>query len=149
MARRTSRKVYEQIKQEGLLSERRMEVYRCVFLHGPLTAMEAFEKLKLNTNQSGRFTELREMGVLTELGSRKCSITGREAIIWEVTNKLPKNVKTRLSKKDKRILELENALTYAVNVIGSARDLLRFTYMNKKQSELLNKVGKELIEVLK
>lgn len=55
-----------------------------------MTANEVFEQLNLKTNQSGRFTEMLEMGVIQEVGERVCSITGRNVILWDVTDQLPK-----------------------------------------------------------
>jgi hypothetical protein len=36
-----------------------------------------------------RFTELRELGVLNEVGERLCKVSGRMCIVWDVTDALP------------------------------------------------------------
>ena len=46
--------------------------------------------LGLKTNQSGRFTELKNLGVIHEVGVRKCKVTGYKVTEWDVTNNLPK-----------------------------------------------------------
>lgn len=89
MVRQTSKEVYEKIRNEGLLSKMRFKVYREIFRFGPITASEVFAISKMKTNQSGRFTELEELGVIQAKETRICSETGRKAIAWEVTNKLP------------------------------------------------------------
>lgn len=104
--RETSIECYLQIKREGLLSKRLQEVYECVYSNGPVTASEVFEILGLQTNQSGRFTGLRERGVLEEAGKGKCPITGRKAIQWQITGALPKKIKSR-SNKDKKLEALK------------------------------------------
>ena len=38
-----------------------------------------------------RLGELRDIGVVTELGTVSCPITGRRVILWDVTSKLPTN----------------------------------------------------------
>jgi hypothetical protein len=95
MARQTSVDTYHQIQSEGLLSKNRLIIYKIVFENGPMTSAEAFSILNKyaptrNITQSrARFTELRDMGVFTELGTKKCSITGRNTILWGCTNNLP------------------------------------------------------------
>lgn len=101
--RETSVAVYRQIKAEGLLSRRRMEVYTCIFEHGPLTCGETVDKLQrisgvLQHSITPRFAELNDMGVITIVGERMCSVTGRECLLWDVTNRLPKP----LPKQDRR-----------------------------------------------
>ena len=87
--RRTSIETYYAIRDQGLLSRMRFLVYQCLFHHGPLTAQETFKRLRLESNQSGRFTEMRDIGVIEELGERKCAVTGRNVIVWDVTDVLP------------------------------------------------------------
>ena len=95
MVRDTSIEAYNKIKENGLLSKRRWQVYDVVYNHGPMTSGEAFKILnngsatKSLTQSRARFTELREMGVFVELGERTCSVTGHAAILWDVTSKLP------------------------------------------------------------
>lgn len=95
MVRKTSIEAYHKIKDGGLLSERRWQVYACVFEHGPMTSAEAFRiingynPIKNITQSRARFTELREMGVFAEVGEKICSVTNHKAILWDVTDKLP------------------------------------------------------------
>lgn len=108
MTRQTSISAYNAIKENGLLSKRRWEVYDILFRFGPLTANEAFKKIATETGKSSssflsvsnaRFTELRRNGLLVEAGERSCSITGVRVIEWDVTDKLP--VKFEKPKKTK------------------------------------------------
>lgn len=93
--RQTSIDAYNKIKEEGLLSRRRWEIYDVVFKNGPMTSAEAFRKLILantirNITQSrARFTELRDSGVFQECGTKVCSVTGMTVILWDVTSRLP------------------------------------------------------------
>lgn len=93
--RKTSIDVFRQIEAEGLLSARRMEVYRILFEHGPMTTNEVFQHARLHGNPNyrhnshARMSELRELGVVEELGTKECSATGRTAILWDVTDSLP------------------------------------------------------------
>lgn len=95
MVRKTSIEVYRRIVSEGLLSKRRLDIYSVLFHEGPLTANEVFKRLlgKSNINSANtgaRLFELREMGAAEETGTRKCSVTGNNVIVWDVTGKLPK-----------------------------------------------------------
>jgi hypothetical protein len=91
--RKTSRDVYHQIKAEGLLSKMRMEVLAAIYLVAPCTSAEAFAVMIKGRNplsqSRARFTELREWGVIKEIGVRKCKITGRKVIEWDLTGDLP------------------------------------------------------------
>jgi hypothetical protein len=95
MVRQTSMDAYKSIKDNGLLSERRWQVYDVVFKHGPMTSGEAFGHLNAGvplrnlTQSRARFTELRECGVFAEVGERDCKVTGHNAIVWDVTDRLP------------------------------------------------------------
>lgn len=95
MTRQTSIEAFREIQANGLLSQRRFEVYSVVYHHGPMTSAEAFKILndqspvKNLTQSRARFTELREIGVFQEVGMRKCSVTGHKAIVWDVTDNIP------------------------------------------------------------
>lgn len=98
MIRKTSLEVYRQIEAEGLLARQMLETYKVVYECGPMTSGEAFAMLnkgnpiKALTQSRARFTDMRRMGVLSEVGERACRVTGRNAILWDVTDKLPVKV---------------------------------------------------------
>ena len=119
-ARQTSIDCYNKIKSEGLLSKMRLKVYEAILRKAPCTASEVFNEKNLKTNQSGRFTELRDLGVIYEKGERLCSVTGRNVIEWDLTDRLPVNVKK--SNKTKK------------NKIDDALNSLRELYKNKDTS---------------
>ena len=118
MIRDTSIAVYHQIKDENLLSRLRWEVYDCLYHHGPLTQMETCRKLN-NPNRQDRsymprFAELHNMGVIKEVGQRVCSITGREVLLWDVTNSLPRKLEKDIKPTRQ---ELINALANQVYIV--------------------------------
>ena len=88
--RDTSAEAYRTICDSGLLGLVHKHVYSTVYRHGPMTANEAFEEMRRmlvhryrhDSNTHARFTELRDMGCLKEVGTRPCNITGRRAILW-------------------------------------------------------------------
>lgn len=94
--RQTSIDCYNQIKSEGLLSKMRMKVYETLLNSAPCTSAEAFKSMLTKENQitqsRARFTELRELGVIYEKGIKKCTVTGRKVIEWDLTDKLPLKV---------------------------------------------------------
>lgn len=104
MTRQTSIEAYNTIKENGLLSARRWQVYKTVYENGPITSAEAFQIMNQGspmrniTQSRARFTELRDMGVFTEVGKRICSVTGMTVILWDCTKNLPINFK-----KSKRV----------------------------------------------
>lgn len=102
--RQTSIETYRQIKAEGLLSDRRFEVYATVFKHGPMTAGQASMQLSgkgrmWGGNIHARLNELKDFGVMRELGTTICPVTQRQVILWDVTSRLP--VKSEKPKRTK------------------------------------------------
>jgi hypothetical protein len=112
MVRETSIECYNEIKSNGLLTKRRLEVYEAIYNSAPCTASEVFKANNLETNQSGRFTELRNLGVIYEVRTRKCNITNRTAIEWDLTDRLPKMVKPNSNSKPKN---LKKCISYIIN----------------------------------
>jgi hypothetical protein len=110
--RKTSIDCYHQIKDEGLLSKRRLQVYEALYKKAPCTSLEAMKSV-LNSNNTfsqsrARVTELRELGVIYEKGVKKCSVSGRTAIEWDLTDNIPIGKKAPLTKKQKINLVLNS-----------------------------------------
>lgn len=105
MARQTSIDCYHAIKEGGLLSNMRMRVYEAILYSAPCTSAEAMKGILNSGNvlsqSRARFTELRDMGVICEKGIKKCSVTGRNAIVWDLTDNLPKEQPKKLTIKQK------------------------------------------------
>jgi hypothetical protein len=95
MTRQTSIAVYEQIKNQGLLSRRRWQVYDVLFRRGPLTQNEACRLLAEEyglTNKPSvtpRFAELEKRRVIHAVGKRQCDVTGETCLAYDVTGLLP------------------------------------------------------------
>lgn len=112
--KQTSIDAYNTIKENGLLSKMRMEVYDCLHAWGDMTGRE------LNRHLGGvsfhkRLSELQNLGVIETDGERPCDVTGQVSTVWRVNGCLPvrADVDGRPTRKDllKRIefLEAENA----------------------------------------
>lgn len=103
--RQTSIDCYNQIKAEGLLSKRRLEVYEAILKSAPCSSGEAFSKMLTSSNvisqSRARFTELRELGVIYEVGVKKCSITNRNVIEWDLTDNIPLELEKNKTKSKK------------------------------------------------
>ena len=99
MARETSIRAYRQIKEEGLLSKMRLKVFEAILHNAPCTSGEALSSMlksdSVLSQSRARFTELRDRGVIKEVGHRNCRITGRRAI-WDLTDELPREPEVRL-----------------------------------------------------
>jgi hypothetical protein len=135
--RQTSIDCYYEIKSEGLLTKRRLEVYEAIFKNAPCTSSEAMLNNLNSSNvlsqSRARFTELRELGVIYEKGIKKCSVTGRNVIEWDLTDRLPIEIKTSGNSKKNRIKKAINALRelYKNKSIASNEDW-------KKVADLIN-----------
>jgi hypothetical protein len=112
--RQTSIDCYNQIKEQGLLSNMRFKVYEAILRKAPCTSGEAFATMTTKENQisqsRARFTELRELGVIYEKGEKQCSITGRNVIEWDLTDRLPVNIKNSAKTKKQRLDDALNSL---------------------------------------
>ena len=111
--RQTSIDCFNQIKQAGLLSKRRLEVYEALLSSAPCTSSEAIRNAKTTFGVFGvssRFTELRDLGVIYEKGEKECSITGRNVIEWDLTDRLPVNIKKSNKTKKQKIADALNSL---------------------------------------
>lgn len=91
--RSTSRQSYQAVKATGLVTGLRWQVYRVLHHNGPLTANEVAQFDTLNTHQIDsvrpRFAELESLGVIESVGSRECSVTNMNSLVWNVTDYVP------------------------------------------------------------
>ena len=114
MARQTSIDCYNQIKSEGLLAKRRFEIYEAIFKNAPCTTNEALKDIYSGSHGVGsRTTELRDLGVIYEKTIRPCKVTGRNVIEWDLTDRLPidiKYIKVSVDTKKDRVNNCLNAL---------------------------------------
>jgi predicted ArsR family transcriptional regulator len=104
--RETSLEAYSYILRTGILGERRTQVYRVLWDHGPMTAQELTRKCGI-PGLWKRFSELEGMGVVRQVRTRPCGVTGRKAIEWDVTAKVPRypydRLEDRASSKGRRL----------------------------------------------
>ena len=109
--RQTSIDCFNQIKAKGLLSKQRFEVYSALLRMGkPSTTREVYATMNVLKQEATRFTELRNIGVIYEVRNRKCSITGRTAIEWDLTDGLPKEKIISTNTKKQRVEDTINSL---------------------------------------
>ena len=109
--RQTSIDCYNQIKEEGSLSKMRFRVYSALFAMGkPSTTREVYATMNVIKQEATRFTELRKLGVIYEVQNRTCNITGRTSIEWDLTDRLPVNVKKSNRTKKHKIDDVLNSL---------------------------------------
>lgn len=130
MTRQTSIEAYHYVKDSGYISMRHREVYLALYKFGPLTGNETIKKMmeqqsyvkktKLTTVTSARFTELRDMGAIYEVGKRRCSLSNRTCILWDVTKDLPVKPEKKLSNAVK-IMRLKKA--YKLLIRYAATDI--------------------------
>jgi len=131
MARKTSIEAYHEIKESGLLSKRRFEVYEALFYYGPMTQVETGVKLhleKMHSSISPRFAELRDRGVIEEIGEKYCSVTGMHVILWDVTDSLPAPLPKPKSKKEIKKELLEKIVTLGFAIDSQWKPQLRDIY---------------------
>jgi hypothetical protein len=84
--RQTSVEAFNKIKETGLLSKRRWQVYEWLYYHGPATARQVSNAI---AGAWKRVSELEQVGLVAETGKTKCSHTGQTVTLWDVTAALP------------------------------------------------------------
>jgi len=108
--RKTSLMAYNTIKDNGLLSLRRFEVYDDVFYNGPTTCRQTVKRIAgrkgasvsiTYSSYSSRFSELERSGVIEEVGKVIDAETGHLVISWDVTGRLP--LTTKATKEEKLV----------------------------------------------
>lgn len=111
MNRETSRQAYRQLVESGQLKGKQQTALLNVIEHGPATSAEIIQRISPNTNLwRARFTELQARGLIVEVGQRKCTVTGRTALVWEYSGRTkPLEPKHRTGSKELRAL-LKQAL---------------------------------------
>lgn len=136
--RQTSIDCFNEIKNSNLLAKRRLETYEAIFKSAPCTRQEALQ----HTNpvnplslSAVRFTELRRLGVIYEKGIRKCRVTGRNVIEWDLTDRLPIIFKNKNQTKKQKINNVISCLRelYKNKNVSTAEDW-------KKIAELIKKI---------
>lgn len=101
--RRTSESTFRAVTESGMLSQRRAQVYEALYSYGPCTINELYKKMSwvnnVQANLHARMGELRDMGVVAEVGERVCSVTGQTVIEWQTTDQLPGKLKKSTKSK--------------------------------------------------
>jgi len=105
MVYKNSLDAYHQIKAEGLLSKRRLQVYEIIAKHGPINPNQIYQNYLHFLPQHSvtpRLIELVRQGVIREEFSKPCPLTGHMSGFFVSTNNLPKKleVKKRRTRKD-------------------------------------------------
>jgi hypothetical protein len=125
MTRQTSIDCYHQIKSSGLLSAKRLEVLESIVRISPCTTTEAMRFVSNNSVGFGsRFTELRDAGVIYERQQRKCKITGRTVIEWDLTGNMPVKPTKTISNKPRNFNK-------AIDYIVKGMDLRNWNSIDK------------------
>lgn len=143
MTRDTSQEAYWHLRDSGQLSKRRFEVYSQVFHFGPGTSAEILhyklqDKPQSTLNQSrARFTELRDMGLLKEQGDKVCSITGRRAIVWDVTSQKHPKPLSRAQTKIVKIGALTKLCDDIAKWLDSENEHSAAVYIRRRVTEIL------------
>ena len=112
--RQTSIDCYNQIKAEGLLSKLRLATHYAMLYSAPCTAGELqiyIDKNGIKVKHAWKLlSQLRDLGVVYEKTERKCNVTGRVVIEWDLTDRLPIKPTTTSNTKKQRVSDTLEAL---------------------------------------
>ena len=138
---------FNHIKKNGLLSDKRLKVYQ-IFVHNPqgLTGSEVSDIYKKNypTSQHSetirnRITELRDMGVLDEVGNVVCSFTKRNVMKYKSNEKMPIKLQPKKS--------LNTSIDEIINDLRKVWELTKKEETDKRA--LIKKIKQQLDELKK
>jgi hypothetical protein len=138
MTRQTSIDCYNQIKANGLLSKLRLRALNAMLYSSPCTAGELQSHIDRNQIQVKHswklLSQLRDLGVIYEKGIRKCNVTGKNVIEWDLTDKLPLKDKAPVVTKKQKIEEILNDIADFGKTLSNIEniDKLRGIYLKIK-----------------
>jgi Fe2+ or Zn2+ uptake regulation protein len=127
---------FNHIKKNGLLSDKRLKVYQ-IFVNNPLglTGSEVSDIFKKNYPSSqhsetirNRITELRDMGVLDEIGNVDCKFTKRKVMKYRVNTNMPTKLVIKKSLNtniDEIILDLKKVWDLTATTEIEKRTIIR------------------------
>lgn len=123
--RQTSIDAYRQIRDGGLLSLMRWQVYEVLYEHGPLTAREVGSYMRgaMKLNAWKRLSELERQRVVIDVGLRECSVTGHVVTLWDVSGELPIPLTAPMRRAD-LIRQLAEALEAAADYCDGTNPVL-------------------------
>jgi hypothetical protein len=92
MTRETSRKAYQELLASGKLKGQLADLLEDLVDMGPggATIAETVDGTKYAVNLNltrARFTDLMQRGLIREISTRRCKITGKQALVWEYTGR--------------------------------------------------------------
>lgn len=99
MTRDTSIQAYHQIQAGGLLSRMRWAAYDALYQSPAGMTGHELNKACQSPDMHKRLSELLTLGVAKTVGERPCTVTGRMALVWDVTSALPVKKMNRFSNK--------------------------------------------------
>lgn len=131
--RQTSIDCYNEIKKNGLLSKRRLQTLEVLMKIAPCTASEVQNSMDYNNGGRDcmkRLSELRDRGVIYEVRNRECTVTKKNVIEWDLTDKLPGKVVNKKPTKKEKIKEvLTKVRTLGIKMeAGENKESLREIY---------------------
>lgn len=90
MTRETSRKAFHELRDSGALKGRQLEALEALLKVGPATSGEVIDHMgQTNVNLwRARFTELQARGLIAEVGTRACKVSGRAGVVWDYTGRI-------------------------------------------------------------
>tara|TARA_R110000803_G_scaffold210472_1_gene282391 strand:- start:2003 stop:2416 length:414 start_codon:yes stop_codon:yes gene_type:complete len=132
MIQKTSLEAFKTINQNGLLRDSQIKIYRAIVYTPKQTAAEIMSGLGLERNQSGRFTELQNLGCITEGDTRKCNQTGNSAITWISTDKLPaKETIKKPTKVERKSETIQNIHRFMENIYMNSEQVKEYSNIIK------------------
>lgn len=133
MTRETSIEAYYKAKELGVISGRRLEVYKILCEHGPMTAGEilGYNDSVHSGVYTTRLSELKAMGAIKEVGKRPCNKTGFTAIVWEITGDMPVKPAKKPTRKERKEVILEDIIALGKKLTSeSDKEELRAIYVS-------------------
>ena len=123
----------------------RKEVYKCIYNHGYITGSQTKKILnksnQLSESVRNRITELKDMGLVEELGTVLCEYTNRQVLLFDVTDrKVPLPIPMKLTKEQKKAKVQNLIADLKVEVLDKSKRVTR-TDISVELDTIFNQVG--------
>lgn len=127
--RQTSLEAYRLAESSGLLSKRRLEVFKDICENGPCSMNSTWRRIAPNSANGSittRFSELERMELIVQVGLELDKHSGMKVALWDVTGKSPKKLEVNRATgftlgveaciTEVKILAAEAKIPYAVRL---------------------------------
>lgn len=136
MVQKTSIETYHAVRKSGILADKRLKVYEILYAHPEgLTGTQVsniFKQMHPTAQHSetirNRITELRDMGVVSEIGTVECEHTKRQVMKFMLNDNMPVPLEKKKTHNERVEEVLESIKIFSSSLDEESKKTLRQIY---------------------